>query len=565
LAAAAGLVVVVPLAVWAVVRPGSLLPCLGDRITVRTAAAPSLAPSLRTAAERFNDAGRARVGRSCVQVQISQTAPKDAVAALSTAGSEGSRVSFDVWIPDSTSWVAVASRRPEVAPMIDETAQIVATSPSVFAMPRPQAEALGWPGRQPSLAQLVALAKDPSGWASVGRPAWGRMRLSWTDPRDDAAGLAALMAVYRESAGDAGDEADVQQSLIDLQAPLRSVAVDRAAAQRGLVAAGTSDDAALRSAVTYPTTEQAVVAFNATSPSIPLAALYPTEGVTPGQVPFVPVQGAGQDRRVLDASRLFADYLTSDEGSAPLASAGFRSLGAGRTTSTDLGAVPSEPAFTPAASTVESVARALQYWSALQERGNVLVVVDVSGSMLERVPGQSVSRLDLARAALADALAAYSSNASVGLWAFSRRLDGERDYRQVVPLAGPAEQGALRRERLRRAALSLQAGGDTGLYDTTAAAFQDVRRQVRAGKNLVVVLSDGRNDDPGSISLARLVSDLSAGQPASGEIRIDTIAYGAEADSQALRSISRATRGRTYGARSPADLRTVLLTALSSS
>jgi Ca-activated chloride channel homolog len=548
-------------------RGATVLPCLGDRVTLDVAVSPSLGPPLRRAARLFAE-DRPRVGRSCVEVRVAAVESQKAVAALGASGANGTAPDFDVWLPDSSTWVTVASRRPEIAPLLAARRPVVASSPTVFAMPRPQAEALGWPERQPSLAALARLARDPAGWGAVGHPEWGRVKLAWTDPQADGPGLDSVMAFYRQSAGSAGDGADVQQSLVRLQAALQSDSVDQVAARRPLSDPALTPDAAMRAAVTFPSSEQAVVAFNATSPKVPVAAVYPSEGLNSSDVPLVRVLGQAADTdRLTAAADLFADFLAGSRGSDLLAAVGFRGLGLGPMNTTAYGAVPSEPAFVPEPASVESVARALQYWTALRERGNVLMVVDVSGSMLEQVPGLDVTRLDLARAALADALAAYSNNAAVGLWAFSRRLDGARDHQVVVPLAeAPSRSAAVqRRARLRAAALGLQAGGDTGLYDTAIAAFRDVREKSRPGKNLVVILSDGRNDDPGSASLAQVVGELSETQPASETVRIDTVTYGEQADAEALRAISRATQGRNYSARRPGDLRTVLLTALSSS
>jgi Ca-activated chloride channel homolog len=566
-AVVAVLALLVGLGAVVVVRGTGWLPCLGDRVNLRVAVAPSLGQPLRQAADEFG-ADKPRVGRSCVDVEVSTVEPADAVTALGRSVSNSAPSGFDVWLPDTSTWVTAASRRPDVAPLLARRPQVVASSPTVFAMPRPQAEALGWPKTQPSLATLVGLAKNPAGWRAVGHPEWGKVKLAWTDPQADGPGLDSVMAFYRQAAGADGDSADVQQSLIGLQATLRSVAVDGDTARRPLSDPALTPDAAMSAAVSFPSSEQAVVAFNATSPKVPLAAVYPAEGLNMSDVPFVRVLGKGSDTgRLTAAAGLFADFLTGPRGGDLLQAAGFRSLGLGPMSTTAHGAVPSEPAFVPEPPVVESVARALQYWTALQERGSVLVVVDVSGSMLERVPGLDVTRLDLARAALADALAAYSDKTAVGLWAFSRRLDGERDHQVVVPLAEARDKAevAKRRARLRSSALGLQAGGDTGLYDTAVAAFRDMRARSRPGKNLVVILSDGRNDDPGSASLAEVVSEVAGGQPAGRTVRIDTVAYGEEADAEALRAISRASQGRTYAARSPGDLRAVLLTALSAS
>ena len=54
--------------------------------------------------------------------------------------------------------------------------------PLVFAMPKPMAEALGWPGKAIGWAELAELAADPKGWAKYGHPEWGAFKLGKTNP-----------------------------------------------------------------------------------------------------------------------------------------------------------------------------------------------------------------------------------------------------------------------------------------------------------------------------------------------------------------------------------------------
>ncbi|MGL5829376.1 MAG: substrate-binding domain-containing protein [Angustibacter sp.] len=567
-AAALVAIVVIALSVWGIRGLGSLGSCSGPKVELNIAAAPALAPPMTEAAKDFSSSKESRVGANCLQVKVAAVESPDAVVDLARFGTEKQAPGFQVWIPDSNYWITLASRRPEVAPFMNPSSPLIASTPTVFAMARPQAETLGWPNRQPSIKSLTELASDPKGWEKLGHPSWGRLKLAWTDPRVDAPGLEALMGMYRASAGDQAANADLQEGLIELQGSLESVAVDQAAAQRPLINNAFTVDNAMSEAVVFPSTEQAVVEFNRSKPQIPLAAVYPAEGLAPAQIPYMDIFDPAGENPQARNSAAFLDYLIGEKGRKPLAEAGFRSLGATPKISDDNGAVISEPSFSPESMAISSIARALQYWTALQERGNVLIVVDVSGSMNEQVPGTSSTRIALARGAIAEALSAYSSsrvgNTSVGLWAFSRNLDGTKDYRELIPLSAPTDAGDLRTD-LARAIAGLKAAGSTGLYDTTAAAFAEVRGQTRPGNNMIVILSDGKNDDAGSRTLEQVVAEIKKGQSSAKPVRIDTIGYGGEADTRALKAISSASGGRTFKAEGDEDLRVVLLTALSSS
>src|SRR5947208_2338620 len=88
----------------------------------------------------------------------------------------------------------------------------------------------------------------------------------------------------------------------------------------------------------------------------------------------------------------------------------------------------------PAAPEAVSVARGL--WNLFSRPTSVLAVCDTSASMAQVVPGTHLSRLEMVRRAMSGALSAFQAQDHLGLWEFSTRLDGNRDYREVVPL-GP--------------------------------------------------------------------------------------------------------------------------------
>jgi Mg-chelatase subunit ChlD len=105
--------------------------------------------------------------------------------------------------------------------------------------------------------------------------------------------------------------------------------------------------------------------------------------------------------------------------------------------------------------------------------------------------------------------------------------------------------------------------GDTGLYDTTAAAFSEMTRTYdSAYYNSVVIVTDGKNDDPGGgLSLEQLVSHITRLKDPAKPVRVITIGMG-EADLKALERISALTGGSSYSANTPDDLLTVFVQAL---
>ena len=74
-------------------------------------------------------------------------------------------------------------------------------SPVVIAMWKPMAEALGW-GRKPvGWSDVLALARDPRGWSSVGQAQFGAFRFGHTHPEASNSGLIALLAETYAAAG----------------------------------------------------------------------------------------------------------------------------------------------------------------------------------------------------------------------------------------------------------------------------------------------------------------------------------------------------------------------------
>jgi Ca-activated chloride channel family protein len=164
-------------------------------------------------------------------------------------------------------------------------------------------------------------------------------------------------------------------------------------------------------------------------------------------------------------------------------------------------------------------------------------------------------------------VALFGADTRVGLWAFSTKLDGGKDYRQLVPL-GPltdtVSAGRSRRDALLAAIDGLKTGGDTALYDTAVAAQKAVLSNYRDNAtNLVVLMTDGKNDNPaGGLTLEQATQNLKANFSAAKPVRLVTVGYGGQADFAALQAMSRATSALSYASPSAFDINKVLLSAI---
>src|SRR5207244_2703100 len=138
------------------------------------------------------------------------------------------------------------------------------------------------------------------------------------------------------------------------------------------------------------------------------------------------------------------------QGRAAFLAAGFRdsNRSAGKPL-TDLAGFSAKMTTLPRAVLLpDSVSQSITTWTALTRPTNVLIVLDVSGSMSTAVSGTGKTRLTLAKEAARSAVTLFGADTRVGLWIFSTKLEGTRDYRQLVqigPLSETLSGGRTRR------------------------------------------------------------------------------------------------------------------------
>jgi Ca-activated chloride channel family protein len=574
--------------------PGQSLACRSGNLPLHVVVSPDQAGVVTQAAAEY-ERRRPAVDDRCVDVQVRGTDSVEAATALSTGWDEtaqGPRP--DVWVPASSVWalqVALRQQASRQAVLIPLEYPKVATSPMVMAMPKPMAAALGWPRQTLGFEQLLGAVTNPEGWKALGHPEWGAFKLGKTDPNLSTPGLQALIAAVFTATGQTSELS--VETLVRQEDQVRRVilGLERAPGQDAdtpatlLANLQQADQAgrALDFVSVVPLDEKSVWDYNrgnvggledggeGDKPEVPLVAVYPKEGTLEADHPWVVLRAPWVDEAKRRAAAGFLDYLRSEPIQARFQEAGFRTSEgrAGPQLTQANGLLPDQPTRVLAPPAPKVVAAALESWNAARKRSNVLAVYDVSGSMKEEVPGTGgKTKMDIVKAAAGQALGLFAPETNLGTWIFSSDLAGGRDWAESVPI-GPTNarlpNGKSRRQVLAEALANLQAtNGDTGLYDTTLAAFRAVQRSYAPQRiNIVVLLTDGINDDPtGGISRAELLRRLKAEQKKDRPVRIITIAYGANADAESLRLIAKATGGLAYVSRDPADILRVFTDAI---
>jgi len=260
-----------------------------------------------------------------------------------------------------------------------------------------------------------------------------------------------------------------------------------------------------------------------------------------------------------DVSARLAEFTQGEELATELAAASFRPA-SGAAIEGGVGSFTTVPL-----PSVEAVTTALGAWSVLAVPIRSLAVVDVSGSM--DFPADHGTRMDVTVAAMQAGMSFFPDSGAVGLWAFSEKLDGSRDHRELVPIRhlGDDVDGTTQRAVLAAqiGGLSRLTTGGTGLYDTVLAAFQDLQRHYDPDAvNSILLFSDGANDDPGSISEQELVDQLTTLQDPKRPIQIIAIGITHDADEAALTRIATASGGFSMIAERPEDMAAIFEKAM---
>ena len=568
--AKAGLVIVAlvaaigALVLWQSGGSGGGSSCSGEqRLTV--AAAPEIAPAVRDTANAW--ANSIKAGGQCVAVDVAAANPLDvtmAVAArggvtltgLSTAtsapGASASPANAaaaaptttvpDVWIPDSSTWlVRIRVAGPNLVP---PQAPSVARSPIVLAMPEPVAKTLGWPNAAitwPALLQRMTTG-----------PA---LKVGIVEPNRDATGLSGLVAL---GAAAASAGASAEQATI---AAMRALVAGRTTVPADLLAKFPKalDPAALAGGLNAaPLSEQAVLAYNQTSPAVKLASLYVEPAPPALDYPYAVMPGLSGDKAALAEQLRVA--LGGDTYRSRLSAAGLRDQEGVVT----FPAPPGAPATVPAGVLDgPTLAKALTTWISVTRPARMLAVIDISGSMALPVPtAGGATRSQVAVAAAQQGLVLFDDSWAVGLWTFSTKLDNGNDWREVLPIKPMSEQ----RPKLQQALGSIAPipNGETGLYDTVLAAYKTVQsgwdpRSV----NSVVLLTDGQNQDANGISLDALIEQLKALVDPKRPIQVIALGIGDDVAEAELTRITSTTGGGTFIARDPSAIGPIFIKALS--
>jgi Ca-activated chloride channel family protein len=566
---------------------GGAVPGRADRAgctPLNVTASSEKAALLSAIADDYDRANRS-VGGRCVDVRVTSKASGGAGEALARGWNEqvdGPRP--DVWSPASSSWTVILRQRTAAqdrGDLVPDQTPSIAQTPLVIAMPKPMAEALGWPDKPLGWGDVLALAREPRGWAAHGHAEWGGFKLGKTNPNFSTSGLNATIGAYFAATGRSSDL--TAKDIADPKVLAYVKQIESSVVHYGDTtltflenlygAAAQGQGLTYISAVTVE--EKSVWDYNQGNPSgdpktlgqrgkprVPLVAIYPKEGTLLSDNPYVVLTAEWVDQAKKAAAADFLAFVRQPDQQKRFTDAAFRSFEGkpGAPISRANGMLPDRALSVidpPPPSVLDKVA---QSWTALRKRARVLMVIDVSGSMNESVPSAGKSKIDLAKQAALTAVSELAPDDELGLWTFSTPQNGAaQPWTELVP-SGPVRSVL---PAFRAKVEGLVAGGGTALYATTRSAVRAVQDSfVRDKINAVVLLTDGKNEYPADNNLGSLVTDISS-EDSQTSVRVFPIAYGAKADLGVLQQIAQASRAAAYDASDPATIDKVLTAVLS--
>ena len=481
---------------------------------VNVVANTSLMPWLEVVVSQFNSAEIETTAGRTVFVTLAGTDAGQALVDIANGTSP------DLWIPDDLVWVRALAQQGQSQYQADCVS--VAQSPLVIGMWRPAAESLGWPGRELGWLDIGSLAADSSAWAYYSGGQFGQsLRLGHTHPGLSSSGSQTLLALVQaaQSKLEAVNVGDIQSPIVQASVGAFESAVSTFSPNTANLAETMSGRGIdyLGAAILY---ESDVLYYGQGEPG--LVPIYPFEGTFMATHPAC-VNDNGQ----VEAAKLFRDYLEQAESQAVAVRVGLRPVNPNVQIGSPLDAAHgvdlSRPEQIFSSPSVESLYAIQELWQAARKDVNLVMVIDVSGSMR----GDKISNV---REAAIQFVGQMGNDDYLSILIFSN---------EVTLIANHLPVGQ-NRNQLTQLLSSLEASGDTALYDAIGegANLIDQTHSLEVTSALVV-LSDGLDTYSFRYNEESIL-------PLVQNITMFTIGYGSDADERLLADLALRGNGNFY-------------------
>lgn len=503
---------------------------------------------------KFNASSPKTASGKTIQVQV-----KHVTSGASLEDIQNGVAQPVVWSPGDQSWIEQLNQtwqQRNNKPIVSTACKPTIYAPVGFVMWRPMAELLGWPDKPIGWDTIVALANDPNGWGTYGRPEWGQFRFGHTHPEYANSGLLAMTSfVYGVSSKGLNLTAqDVYGSEVEEAMTALGQVTSKYGRSAPLIL-----DLMARQGTSYlhaaAVPEADAVKFNVERGqelSQPLAFIFPEGGTIWADHPYCIFDNAEWvDADEIEAAKVFESFLLAKEQQDMAIDAYLRPLDKGiplRTPMTlENGTDPrvtidTYPALpSPSADIGKAV---IDLFKITKRKATVLLVLDISGSM-------EGDKIKAARDSTAVFLERLDANDEVGVMVFS---DFVTTFTEPTR-AGDVVEGLADRVR------GLVADGSTNLYGAVCDAVAQMQTlKDSSNENRlygIVLLSDGEDTVEAVTENQMFATCLPANAEADG-IKIFPIAFGEDADTDVLSRIASVTAGQMFKA-DPASISNVYL------
>ncbi len=423
--------------------------------------------------------------------------------------------------------------------------------------------------------ELLAVLNSPNGWADYNVPG-DRTTVYYghTDPFVSSTALSTLIAEFYASARYNSNMSDfrrltleqvndeqVQQGVRDIEGLIRHYS-SRTTEFKEYIAQGPDylDFVALE--------ENDLIYINqgktTYQPPEKLVALYPKEGTFWHEHPFAITNADWVTPEQRQAAKTFTDYIRSEPVQQKIMESGFRpaipQVEVGYPIVPELGVDPNQPATVLDVPDPAVVAAVQASWQFVKKQADVLLVIDTSGSM----SGDKIEQAKTAAQAFLDNMPAQNR---VGLVTFDSQpqaLDFNVNSRVYIdPTTADAIESLASFEggqaQIRGHIDGIEAGGDTSLYDAIGQAVELLKANRSDADDRIqsiVVLSDGQDTSSFS-SLQEVTQLIQTNREDRNPVIVIPVAYGGDADINALNGIARASATRVQSG-DPENIQKVL-------
>jgi Ca-activated chloride channel family protein len=446
-----------------------------------------------------------------------------------------------LWSPSVRHWLALVNYQTGQRVFDVDGAPATAVAPVVMAIWESRLKAIQAknPGQDIGWEELLEVFNNPDGWnayALSGRPA---VYYGHTDPRISSTALSTLMSeFYASSRYNAGNTASTPLSIQQINDPKVQEGVRQIENLIKHYSARTTEFTEYIAQgpdyVDFVALEENDLIFinqgkTAIKPSEKLVALYPKEGTFVHDHPFAIPNAPWVTEEQRRAAETFTQYFLTKEVQQKVMEAGFRPVSKevplAYPISAETGVDPQQPSTLLLVPEPNVIAAVQQSWQLVKKQADVVLLIDTSGSMRDN------DKIGEAREAAKVFLEDQAGKNNIGLVHFNSAVE------TLVPLAEMETNRAPVVEAIDR----LEAQGNTSLFDAVIASVEKLQASSDPSRiQAIVLLSDGQ-DTSSQSSLNDVVRVLGEARNSKTPILVIPVAYGSDADINALNAIARAS------------------------